>query len=107
MTTGPGSVGSTRFSKAMAPCGLPVPGTAYPPLSAWSAQEIEDSVEKMCASVAKREINPRSSYVTKWNPKLKRAELAAGSWCQDGEVFGAQPFDMTKFPVDMIGPEEE
>jgi hypothetical protein len=72
-----------------------------------SAREVEDFAEKMRASVAKREINPRSSYVTKWNPELKRAELAAGSWCQDGGVFGAQPFDMAKFPVDMIDAEEE
>jgi len=72
-----------------------------------SAQEVEDSVEKMRASVAKSEINPRSSYVTKWNSQQKRAELVAGSWCQEGEVFGAQPFDMTTFPVDMISPEED
>jgi len=61
----------------------------------------------MRASIAKSELDPRSSYVTKWNPKLKRAELAAGSWCQEGEVFGGQPFDMAKFPVDVLKPEEE
>ena len=72
-----------------------------------SAQEVEDSVEKMRASVAKSEINPRSSYVTKWNSQQKRAELVAGSWCQEGEVFGAQPFDMTTFPADVIDPDED
>jgi len=72
-----------------------------------SAQEVEESAEKMRASIAKSELDPRSSYVTKWNPKLKRAELAAGSWCQEGEVFGGQPFDMAKFPVDVLKPEEE
>ena len=38
---------------------------------------------------------------------MKRAEIAAGTWCQDGEVFGDKLFDMAKFPVDMIDLEED
>lgn len=72
-----------------------------------SAQEVEEEAQKMRKAIADGELDARSSYVTRWNPELKRAELVAGTWCQEGEVFGAQPFDMAKFPVDVLKPEEE
>jgi len=55
-----------------------------------SAQDVEEAAQKMRAAIAKGELDPRSSYVTRWNPELKRAELVAGTWCQDGEVFDHQ-----------------
>jgi hypothetical protein len=72
-----------------------------------SAKEVEIASQKMRTAIANGELNLYSSYVTKWNPKLKRAELEAGSWCQEGEVFGAQPFDIDKFPFGTIGPEDD
>ena len=61
----------------------------------------------MRTAIANGEVIAWSSYVTRWNHELKRAELAAGSWCQDGEVSGAQPFVMDKFPVDMLDSEDQ
>jgi hypothetical protein len=72
-----------------------------------STQEVEDAVQKMRTAIANDDVNARSSYVTRWNHELKRAELAAGTWYQDGEVFGDKLFDMAKFPVDVLKPEEE
>ena len=72
-----------------------------------SAQEVEESAEKMRASIANGEVDPGSSYVTPWDPQSKRTELVAGTWCQDGEMFGAVLFETKEFPVDVIGMEEE
>ena len=72
-----------------------------------STRAVDEAAQKMRAAIAHRELDARSSYVNRWNPKLKRAELVAGTWCQDGEVFDDQPCDIAKFPVDVLKPEEE
>ena len=50
-----------------------------------STQEVEDEVQKMWTAIANGDVNAWSSYVTRWNHELKRAELVAGTWCQDGK----------------------
>lgn len=72
-----------------------------------SAQEVEEEARKMRTAIADGELDARSSYVTRWNPELKRAELAAGTWCQHGEVFDVLPLDEPTFPVEMLSPEDE
>ena len=72
-----------------------------------STQAVEEAVQKMQTAIANGDLDARSSYVTRWNSKLKRPELVAGTWCQDGEVFDDELFEMARFPVDVLKPEKE
>jgi len=66
---GYGAVWATRPNKGVSTyCGLR------------SSREVEDAAQKMREGIANGELDPESSYVTRWDAAAKRAEVVAGQW---------------------------
>jgi len=46
-----------------------------------SAKTAEEVAQRMRDDIAQGKLDGEQSYVTKWNPETKQAEVIAGKWC--------------------------